>query len=313
MRYVAIVGVMVLVGISCHAAAYGAAAEKVEFPAAPVVPEAAKPTQQEVLAAQQATLAKRLQERQEEWKKETNPALKGHLWTACKEAEADLTAVNKAIELAPRPSVAEPVAEPVPAAGQGTKSPSERDFEKLYREYSARYHEKMVTEAEQMTPQQVTSEASRVWESVFGSHGDILKKRSEEILASLPNAPAIKEDQYNVVVAGERKEADDQPGGVVMKQFVWNPISAAGMALENTMRRLLSPNSYSARQVLVGNANLFWEAVDRNIDHPKLMQHQGPLVFIVEMTRKDDYFVVDMIRWLRPKAMGPMEVAKPRE
>ena len=197
-------------------------------------------------------------------------------------------------------------------AGCGeSRSASEKEFEKLYREYSSRYHEKMVGDAENMTPQQVTAEASRMWESVFGPHKDLLTKRCEEILASLPTAPVVKEDQYNVVVAGERKEADEQPGGIVFKQFVWNPVSAAGMALNNTLSRLLNPNSYAARSVLVGNANLFWDAIDRNIDKPKLMQRQGPLVFIVELQRKDDYYVVDKIRWLRPKTMGPMEVQKP--
>lgn len=140
---------------------------------------------------------------------------------------------------------------------------------------------------------------------------DLLQKRCEEILADLPTAPPIKEDLYFEVIAGTRNETTDQPEGVIVKQFVWNPLGAANMALNNTLRRLLNPQSFAARSVLASNASLFWDAIDRSVDNPKLMQRQGPLVFTVELSRKDDYYRVDKIRWLRPKSMGPLQVPKP--
>jgi len=192
-----------------------------------------------------------------------------------------------------------------------TKTAAEKEFEKLYRQYSNVYHEKMVVEAERMTPAQVTAEAGRMWDETFSGHKDLLLKRCEEILADLPTAPTINEDLYFEVISGTRNEAEKDPEGTIVKQFVWNPLGAASMALNNTLRRLLNPQSFAARSVLIGNASLFWEAIDRDANKPKLMQRQGPLVFIIELSRKDDYYRVDKIRWLRPKSMGPLQVQKP--
>ena len=187
------------------------------------------------------------------------------------------------------------------------KSASEKEFERIYKQYSARFYEKMTTEAETMKPVQVMMESARIWDDPWAGHKDILLKRSEEILSDLDTATPIKEDLYNEVASGARVEpAADQPQGIVLKQFLWSPIGAAQMGLNNWLARLLHQESFAMRSVMTANASLFWEAIDRNVDHPKLAMRQGPMIFIVDLTRKDDYYQVDKVRWLRPKAMGPM-------
>ena len=81
------------------------------------------------------------------------------------------------------------------------------------------------------------------------------------------------------------------------------------MGLNNWLAPILNPNAFGLRSVMTANAGLFWEAIDSNLDHPILQLRQGPMIFIVNLSRKDDYYQVDKIRWLRPKAMaGPPPV-----
>jgi hypothetical protein len=206
------------------------------------------------------------------------------------------------------------------AALAGCQAPSgesatEKEFEALYREYSARFHEKMVGgAAENMQPAQITAEAARIWNDVFGPRPDLLQARVREILAELDDAPPYNEAEYIEVRSDERPPpTDEQPQGIVVKQFLWNPVGAAHMALNNWLSRLMQPKSFALRQLLTVNAHLFWEAVDRNIDKPVLQMRQGPLIFLVDLTRVDDYYRVDKVRWLRPKSMGPLEPPKTTE
>jgi hypothetical protein len=192
------------------------------------------------------------------------------------------------------------------------KSDTEKEFQKLYKQYSARFYEKLTTEAETMNAVQIMAEAARIWDEVFGPHKTLVAQRVDEILKDLDMAGPIQEDLYLEVASGSRTEPPpDQPRGIVLKQFLWNPIGAAQMGLNNWLVRLLAPQSFSARNVLQANAAMFWEAVDRNPDRPKLLLRQGPMIFIVDVIRKDDYYEIDKIRWLRPKIMGPLVVPSP--
>ena len=197
-----------------------------------------------------------------------------------------------------------------PGKQDPSKTSAEKQFEDIYKQYSARFHEKMVGEAETLQPAQVMAEASRIWEDVFGPHQNLLKKRAEEILASLDTAKPFDEDLYLEVASGTRVEPPaDQPKGVILKQFLWSPIGAAQMGLNHYLARLLQPQSFGVRSVLTANAGLFWEALDRNIDRPKLVQRQGPMLYVVEVSRAPEgYYQVEQIRWLRPKSMGPMQL-----
>ena len=194
----------------------------------------------------------------------------------------------------------------------GTKTDTEKEFLKLSKQYSARFYEKMTTQAEIMQPVQVTAEAARIWDEVFSPHKPVLTKRIQEVLNDLDTCPPIQEDLYNEVASGARIEPPaDQPQGIVLKQFLWNPIGAAQMGLNNWLARLLQQQSFGMRSVMAANAPMFWEVTDRTIDHPKLVLRQGPMIYAVDLTRKDDYYQVDKIRWLRPKSMGPVVMPTP--
>jgi len=163
-----------------------------------------------------------------------------------------------------------------------------------------------------MQPVQVTAEAARIWDEVFSPHKALLTKRIQEILTDLDTCPPIQEDLYNEVASGARVEpAADQPQGIVLKQFLWNPIGAAQMGLNNWLARLLQQQSFGMRSVMAANAPMFWEVTDRTVDRPKLVLRQGPMVYTVDLSRKDDYYQVDKIRWLRPKSMGPVVMPTP--
>jgi hypothetical protein len=199
---------------------------------------------------------------------------------------------------APKPPPATATAAPIQGA-------TEREFEKLYKQYSSRFYERMSTvNPEQMPPMQVTAMAASIWDEVFPLHKDLLKKRCEEILKDLDAAPPLGEELYAEVASGVRNEpAPDQPKGIILKQFLWSPLGAAQMALQQ--------GSFQMRTVMTTNAGLFWEAVDRNIDKPKLMLRQGSMIFLVELSRKDDYYQVDKIRWLRPVGAIPAPAPAP--
>lgn len=209
--------------------------------------------------------------------------------------------------------------------GGAGKTDTEKKFQELYKQYSTRFYEKMTSQAQSMPPMQVTQEASRIWDEVFGPNKALVTKRVDEILKELDQCPAIQEDQYSevaigsrdpdkawkTVVAGEQPQQDSVPDdaeGLVLKQFRWSPIGDAQMALNNWLQRIMQRPAYAMRQVMAINVSPLWEAIDRNVDHPKLCLRQGPMIFIVDMSRKDDVYQVEKVRWLKPKSMGPVSV-----
>jgi hypothetical protein len=60
--------------------------------------------------------------------------------------------------------------------------------------------------------------------------------------------------------------------------------------------------------VLTSHATIFWLAIDRNPERPKLMLRQGPWVFLIDLSRRDDYYHADKLRWLQHVSMGPLRV-----
>jgi len=213
--------------------------------------------------------------------------------------------------------------------GGAGKTDTEKKFQELYKQYSARFYEKTTGQAQTMAPMEITKEASRIWDEVFGPNKAVVTKRVDELLKELDQCPPIQEDQYNEVavascdaaapadkawktlVAGEQPREDplpDEAEGLTLKQFRWSPIGDAQMALNNWLQRIMQRPAFAIRQVMAVNVSPMWEAMDRNVDHPKLCLRQGPMVFIVEVSRKDDCYQVQKIRWLRPKTMGPVLV-----
>ena len=195
----------------------------------------------------------------------------------------------------------------IAAAGCSDRLEANRkQFEDLYKEYSDRFHEKMATQASSMNPAQVAAEAARTWNNVFDGHKDIVRRRAEDILRDLRDAPAINEKQYNQVVQASPPEKEEE--GLVLKQFLWNPVGAAQDYLNTLFAKVLQPPDQRRQAVLTSHATIFWLAIDRNPEHPKLMLRQGPWVFLVELSRHDDYYHADKLRWLQHVSMGPIRV-----
>jgi hypothetical protein len=194
------------------------------------------------------------------------------------------------------------------AAGCSDRQEANRkQFEDLYKQYSDRFHEKMAAEHGQMTMSQVAVEAARIWNSVFDEHKDIVRRRAEDILRDLRDAPAIDEKEYNQVVQASPPEKEIEEG-IVLKQFLWNPVGAAQDYLNNLFTKVLQPADQTRQVVLTSHATIFWLAVDRNPERPKLMLRQGPWVFLVDLSRRDDYYYVDKLRWLQHVSMDPIRV-----
>ena len=213
--------------------------------------------------------------------------------------------------------------------GGAGKTDNEKKFQERYKQYSARFYEEMTNKTQTMEPLQVTQEASRIWDEVFGPNKALVLKRAEEILKELDQCPAIQEDQYNEVAVATREAGaapdkawktvapgkppllgalPDETAGTSLKQFRWTPTGEARLALDNWLKRILQEPAFAMHQIMAVNVSPVWDAIDRNVDHPKLCLRQGPRVFQVDLSRNDDYYQVEKIRWLQSKTMGPGSV-----
>ena len=205
----------------------------------------------------------------------------------------------------------------------GGKTASEKQFEDLYKQYSARFYDRVTLDTNLM-PNQITPEAARIWDEVYGPHKALLTKRSDEELKNLDAAPTVTEStetvndkpvkvytvggtQYNEVF-NWKYDPNTPPPSIVPKQFLWNPISAAFWNTNDILSQIIDPASRVARQIEMGNANLFWQAIDRNVEKPRLLLKQGPLIFLVDLVHKDDYYQATMIQMLVSKSVGPLAV-----
>ncbi len=177
-------------------------------------------------------------------------------------------------------------------------------FNRLYQRYSERVHEQLLPKAESMSPAEITAEAARIWDEVIGPHRDVLDACVREILMDLDTAEPLDESRFEQVASYRRPETTAPAEEEVAKQLRWHPVQVAQTGLTNWLARHLSPRAFAVRQLLAANAALFWTAVDRDIRHPKLMLRQGPMIFLVELSRPDGYYRVESIRWLRPKGSG---------
>lgn len=204
-------------------------------------------------------------------------------------------------------------AQPDPQGETGTETDTEMAFKDLYREYSDRFHEKMVSQARQIQPMRITAEAARMWDDVFAGHVDLVRARQAELLEELPPADDFDESLYLEVFPSMDRPAEEveAPEGLPLKQFLWSPRQAAQFYLQNWLGRRLDRREYQARSVLLANAGLSWEVIDGNPDRPELLQRQGPMIFIVGLKRINDYYVVRKLRWLRPEAWGEIQTQTP--
>ena len=175
-------------------------------------------------------------------------------------------------------------------------------FERLHKEYAARLGEKLASSAQNLSPGDIRSEALQTWDAVFGARQDVLRAYAAELLNQLDAAPAIQEDQYAVCmdVRPGFDIPDPMESGAFMKPVFWNPLNTANEEMSLIFTSLPDKDQASILAKAVSWAQPALEAVDRNVDHPKLMVRAGPLVFLIALSRKEDsYYEVDRVRWLR--------------
>jgi hypothetical protein len=184
-------------------------------------------------------------------------------------------------------------------------SDTQEQFNRLYRQFSDRFHEKMIRMAEDLTSAEIAAAAAALWHEVFAGRQDLLSRRSRELLAQLGGAPSIDESQYYEVLSKSFDAVEANPAPAP-PHLVWSPIGAAAYYLDKTLSAVMCKSALETRAQLLANAQLTWEAIDRDLAKPRLVQRQGPVMFLVDLSRKDDGYRVDKIRWLRPKAMGPV-------
>jgi hypothetical protein len=177
------------------------------------------------------------------------------------------------------------------------------EFEKLHKEYTARLGEKMASvAARNLSPSDIRSEALQTWDAVFGAHQDVLRAYAAELLNQLDAAPAIQEDLYAVCmdVRPGFDIPDPMESGAFMKPVFWNPLNTANEEMSLVFTSLPNKDQASILAKAVSWAQPALEAVDRNVARPKLMVREGPLVFLIDLSRKEDsYYEVDRVRWLR--------------
>jgi hypothetical protein len=183
-----------------------------------------------------------------------------------------------------------------PVSGQ---SATTKAFEKLYKQYSAKFWEQMNTPNPDIkTPDDVIKQAAKTWDDVFASHKAVLTARVKEMLADLDKAKPVMEGDLETIATFKGPETAE---GVVPKQWLWNPMSAASFYLNNFMlQRLLAPQLQQIRNLLLMNATLYWEALDSNLDKPRILLRQGNWVFTADLVRKDDYYDVVELKFMAP-------------
>lgn len=211
---------------------------------------------------------------------------------------------------------------------QPSGSSSAKEFAKLYKQFADRFHDRMAEEGDALKAEQATTEAARLWQETFGSHKALLKQRCEELLNDLDPAPVIVESTekvdgqpsctvggkvYTEVAAIAQAPNSQQPQAAVPKHLMWNPMSAANMALNNWLTVLLDQRAMAVRSFTSSHASLTWEALDKNVDKPRLVLRQGPAIYLVDLSRVDDYYRVDKMRWLKAKTAVATPAAKPVE
>lgn len=154
-----------------------------------------------------------------------------------------------------------------------------------------------------------------IQEDLYDEIASATRQPSAAVAKSEPPAPPAKDEQkpplakeWRIVVASPSGKAtsdtqlpDEAPGAGVLKQFRWNPLGDAQMIVNNTLAQIMKPESFASLQVVRINASPIWETIDRSMEHPKLCLRQGPMIYIVEMSRKDDYYQAEKFRWLKPK------------
>jgi hypothetical protein len=182
-----------------------------------------------------------------------------------------------------------------------------KEFDRLYQDYSRRFHSRMVTEGEMNKPAQIMTEGAKLWDQVFGPHKDIVRARADGILKELEDSEPVSEHLFHEVASVSRpSSAPDPQGMLIAKQYVWSPAAAAHKGLEDWLARMLTPTSLETRRLLLENAGLSWQVLKRDAEAPVLVQRQGPMLYTVSLSRQDDYYRVEAMRWLRRKTMGPV-------
>lgn len=206
-------------------------------------------------------------------------------------------------------------------------SASEKEYNRLYKQYADRFHDKMAKEGDAPKPEQMAAEASRLWEETFGPHKALLKERAGELLKTLDSAPAIIENAEKVdglpaatiggtvyleIATISRAPESAEAKVDVPKHLLWNPLNAAQVALNNWLMVILDQRTLGMRSLATNYASLTFEARDRSADTPRLVLRQGPSVFLVDLSRVDDFYRVDKIRWLKAKTAGSVLVPELR-
>jgi hypothetical protein len=202
----------------------------------------------------------------------------------------------------------------------GGSSATEKEFQKLQRQYSDHFYELMGFQTGAMTIANVFHEGDRVWGEVFSSHGDLVKRRAGEILAALDTSTAKESQEKN-------EKADAEPVAIltingvdyislatysapdkadIYRQIQWNPLNVANVGA-NIMRVGLRQDM-NVLGILMENGGVLWEALDKNAEKPRLLLRQGPLAFTVDLLRVDDYYKLSKVRLFRQKSMGPLQL-----
>ena len=175
------------------------------------------------------------------------------------------------------------------------------EFEKLHKEYTARLSGKLASADQNLSPSDIRSEALQTWDAVFGARHDVLRAYAAELLNQLDAAPAIQENLYAVCmdVRPGIDIPDPMESGAFMKPVFWNPLNTANEEMSLVFNGLGNKDHAAILAKAVSWAQPALEAVDRNVDRPKLMVRAGPLVFLIDLSRKEDsYYEVDRVRWL---------------
>jgi hypothetical protein len=174
------------------------------------------------------------------------------------------------------------------AAAPAGMSSEREEFEALYRKYTDLYFARTMPKADELSPEAIDEQARLAWREVFKARDGLVRARVQEILAELPDARPFGRDDSEVIWETTVEAPDGAPAAEAVVHRNWNPVNVAAEFAAQGLSAFMWPPAFERFKALQGHVSAVsgWEAVDRDVDAPKLLLRRGPLAVTVHLRAK---------------------------
>lgn len=200
------------------------------------------------------------------------------------------------------------------AVGCGTTDEVERDnadFQRLYSAYREKFNEQLAEKVDESLYLEVLDQSNTLWEETFKDHADLLRRMAKRELDGLASAAPVDLNQYEQVGGTEEFKTPTFPYkyGICGNAFLFGPVSAAKkcpvflIAAPFVRTALDYLMVYGASSACVEPEV---EAIDRDVDRPKLQMYQGPIIIQVDLVFEKTHYLPEGFRIFYRKSKGTL-------